>query len=208
MEQHRRTIVIFDFGGVLIDWNPRYLYRKLFGGDVVAMEHFLATVCTPEWNRRQDAGRPVAEAVRELTEGHPEFAELIDAYYTRFDEMMAGPIAPTVAILAELRERGVPLYGLTNFSAETYRLAFARFDFLRWLRGTIVSGEVGVIKPDPAIYRILVERFAIDPQRAVFIDDVRENAEAAGSAGVQGIHYTGAAALRAELVTLGLLPAA
>jgi len=201
----RRSIAIFDLGGVLIDWNPRYLYRKLFGDDEAAMEEFLATVCTPEWNRRQDAGRPVAEAARELKAAHPDCAELIDAYYGRFDEMMPGPIADTVAIVAELRERGTPLYALTNFSAETYAPAFARFEFLRWFRGVLVSGEAGVIKPDPAIYRLLVERFAIDPAEAVFIDDVKANADAAGSVGILGIHYTGAVALRGELAELGLL---
>jgi 2-haloacid dehalogenase len=201
------TTVVFDLGGVLIDWNPRHLYRKLFGGDEAAMEEFLAGVCTPEWNRCQDAGRPVAEAARELKARYPDHGALIDAYYARFDEMMAGPIADSVAVLAELRAGGVPLYALTNFSAETYPLALARFAFIGWFKGVLVSGEHGVIKPDPAIYRLLVERFAIDPHQAVFIDDVKANAEAAACVGIQGIHFTGAAALRAELTKLGLLPA-
>jgi 2-haloacid dehalogenase len=200
-----RTTVIFDFGGVLIDWDPRHLYRKLFAGDEAAMEDFLATVCNPAWNIRQDGGRPVAEATRLLTLAHPHHAELIAAFYGRFDEMMPVPVEGSVAILSELRERGVPLYGLTNFSAETYPLALARFPFIGWLNGVIVSGEHGIVKPDPAIYRLLCDRFSIDPRSAVFIDDVKRNAEGAEAVGIKGIHFTGAKALRAELMELGLL---
>jgi len=203
----RVDTVVFDLGGVLIDWNPRHLYRKLFAGDDAAMEDFLATVCNSAWNIRQDAGRPVAEATRELTVLYPHHAELIAAFYGRFDEMMPGPIEGSVAILAELRERGVPVYGLTNFSAETYPLALARFPFIGWLRGVIVSGKHGIIKPDPAIYRLLCDRFAIDPESAVFIDDNKTNAEGAERLGIKGIHFTGPEPLRAELVGLGLLPA-
>src|SRR6266404_2953452 len=119
----KRDVVIFDLGGVLIDWNPRHLYRKLFDGDEPAMEHFLATVCTQEWNRSQDAGRLVGDAAHLLRQQHADKAELIDAFYGRFDEMMAGPISGTVDILAELHARGTPLYLLSNFSAETYPLA-------------------------------------------------------------------------------------
>lgn len=201
----QRTTVIFDFGGVLIDWNPRHLYRKLFAGDEAAMEDFLGTVCNSAWNIQQDCGRPVAEATRELTLAYPRHAELIAAFYGRFDEMMPGPIEGTVAILSELRERGVPLYGLTNFSAETYPLALARFAFIGWFRGVIVSGEHRIVKPDPAIYRLLTGRFGIDPLSAVFVDDSTRNAEGAEAVGIKGIHFTGAEALRAELVELGLL---
>jgi 2-haloacid dehalogenase len=202
-----RSIVVFDLGGVLIDWNPRHLYRRLFDGDEAAMEHFLAHVCTPEWNLCQDAGRRFAEAASLLKSDHPEKADLIDAYFAGFDEMMAGPIAGTVEILAELRQREVPLYGLTNFSAETYPLALRRFDFLAWFRGVLVSGEVGLVKPDPRIYQLLVERFAIAPAQAVYIDDVERNAAAARALGMHGIHFTEAAALRRELDALGLLGA-
>jgi 2-haloacid dehalogenase len=200
-----RSIVVFDLGGVLIDWDPRHLYRKLFAGNETAMEQFLATVCTHEWNRCQDAGRSFAEGARLLKAEHPDKAELIDAYGARFDEMMAGPVAGAVEILAELRERGTPLYGLTNFSAETYPYAVARFDFLGWFRGILVSGEVGAIKPDPRIYELLLERFAIDPHRAVYIDDVAANAEAARPFGIHGIHFSTPDALREELVRLALL---
>src|SRR5580704_6181688 len=128
MTKAARDIVVFDLGGVLIDWDPRHLYRKLFAGDEAAMEHFLATVCTHEWNRCQDTGRSFAEGARLLKAKHPDKAELIDAYGARFHEMMCGPIAGSVEILAELRARGTPLFLLSNFSAETFPPAFARFD--------------------------------------------------------------------------------
>jgi 2-haloacid dehalogenase len=201
-----RDIVIFDLGGVLIDWDPRHLYRRLFAGDEAAMEHFLATVCTHEWNRRQDAGRSFAEGARLLKAEHPDKAELIDAYGNRFDEMIAGPITGSVDILAELRDRGIPLYGLTNWSAETFPAALQRFAFLRWFRGILVSGEVGLIKPDPHIFALLIERFAIEPQPAVYIDDVEANVTAARLFGIHAIHFTTPAKLREELVALALLP--
>jgi 2-haloacid dehalogenase len=190
----------------LIDWDPRHLYRKLFAGGEAAMEHFLATVCTHEWNRCQDAGRSFAKGARLLKAEHPDKAELIDAYGARFDEMMAGPIIGSVEILAELRDRGTPLYGLTNWSAETYPAARERFAFLSWFRGILVSGEVGVIKPEPRIFELLIERFAIDPADAVYIDDVGTNIAAARPFGIHAIHFTTPAALRQELVGLGLLP--
>jgi 2-haloacid dehalogenase len=201
----KRDTVIFDLGGVLLDWNPRHLYRQLFPGDEAAMEHFIATVCNGEWNRQQDAGRLVAEGCALLKAEHPDKAALIDAYYGRHLDMIAGPVEGTVTILAELRERGTPLYFLSNYSAETYPLALGRYDFLSWFAGGIVSGEHGVIKPDPAIYRLLIDRHGIDPHRAVFIDDVAANAEAARAFGIHPIHFTGPNALRAELVELGLL---
>ena len=201
-----RSIVVFDLGGVLIDWDPRHLYRKLFAGDESAMEQFLATVCTHEWNRCQDAGRSFAEGARLLKAEHPNEAELIDAYGARFHEMMSGPIPGSVEILAELRAGGTPLYLLSNFSAETFPPAFERFDFLRWFRGMVISGEVGVIKPDPRIFELLLERFAIDPKRVVYIDDVAANVDAARPFGIHAIHFTTPTALRAELAELGLLP--
>ena len=200
-----RSIAVFDLGGVLLDWNPRHLYRKLFAGDEAAMEHFLATVCTHEWNRCQDAGRSFAEGGRLLTAEHPDKVELIDAYGARFDEMIAGPIAGMVEILAELRDRGTPLYGLTNWSAETYPPARERFAFLSWFRGILVSGEVGGIKPDPRRFEVLIERFAINPENAVYIDDVEANVAAAQSFGIHAIQFTTPARLRRELTRLGLL---
>jgi 2-haloacid dehalogenase len=200
-----RRVVVFDLGGVLLDWNPRYLYRKLFAGDEAAMESFLANVCTPEWNERQDAGRSFADAVAALLPRHADQAELIAAFGQRFDEMIAGSIDGTVAILAELKRAGLPLFALTNFSAETFRPQRRRFEFLSWFDGIVVSGEEGVIKPDPRIFRILLERYGITPEEAVFIDDNPANAAAAAALGIHGIHFRSPGLLRGELDAIGLL---
>ncbi|HEY4905647.1 MAG TPA: HAD family phosphatase [Candidatus Sulfotelmatobacter sp.] len=200
-----RLVAVFDLGGVLIDWNPRHLYRKLFHGDEAAMEHFLANVCTPSWNLQQDAGRSFADACASLKLLHPGQAALIDAWFERYEEMLAGPIAGTVDLLAELRTRGVPLFALSNWSAETFPIALKRFDFLQWFRGILLSGEVRLLKPDPEIFRLCLETFSIDPARAVYIDDLGPNVEAATALGMHGIRFTDPAALRAELATLGLV---
>ena len=200
-----RSVVIFDLGGVLLEWNPRHLYRKLFAGDEAAMEDFLANVCTAEWNERQDAGRTFADAVAELLPRHADKRELIEAFGARFGEMIPGAIEDSVAILGELKQRGVPVYGMSNWSAETFPQQRERFPFLALLDGLVISGDVGVIKPDPRIFRILLERYAIAPETAVFVDDVARNAVAASALGIHGIHFRSPAQLRSELVALGLL---
>ena len=206
MAKGGRDIVVFDLGGVLIDWDPRHLYRKLFACDEAGMEHFLATVCTHEWHRHHDAGRSFAEGARLLKAEHPDKAELIDAFGARQDEMIAGPIEGAVEILRDLHGFGVPLYALSNWPAEGFSSALQRFDFLAWFRGVLISGECGVIKPDPRIYTLLIERFGLDPSRIVYIDDVEANITAARPFGIHAIHFTSPAALRDELVALGLLP--
>jgi len=200
-----RRVVVFDLGGVLLQWNPRHLYRKLFAGDEAAMESFLATVCTVEWNERQDAGRSFADAVADLVPRHPDKVELIEAFGRRFDEMIPGAIDGTVEIVAELKRSGVPRYALTNFSAETFPSQRQRFPFLSWFDGIVVSGDEGVIKPDPRIYRILLDRYRIAPDEAVFIDDNPGNAAAATALGIHGIHFRSPEQLRRELEALGLL---
>jgi 2-haloacid dehalogenase len=205
MNMADRCIVIFDFGGVLIDWNPRYLYRKLFGDDVTGMERFLAEVCTPEWNLRQDAGRPWAEGVAELAAQFPDQADLIRAFHDRWFETVGGLIDGSVVILRELRDAGHRLYGLTNWSHEKFPLARARYPLFAWFHGIVVSGEEGLIKPDRQLYARLFERYQIDPARAVFIDDNPVNVEAAVALGLHGIHFRSPVQLRAELTGLGLL---
>jgi 2-haloacid dehalogenase len=200
-----RSVAVFDLGGVLIDWNPRYLYRKLFNGDDVAMEHFLATVCTSSWNAQQDAGRPFAEACASLKLEHPAHSDLIDAWIQRQPEMVTGPIHGTVNILAELRARKVPMYALSNWSAETFPLSLNRFDFLHWFQGILLSGEVRLLKPDPRIFQLFFETHSIDPADTVYIDDLKPNVEAAAAFGMHGIIFTDPPALRDELVKLGLL---
>ena len=205
MPQSSRDIVIFDLGGVLIDWDPRHLYRKLFAGDEAAMEHFLATVCTHDWNRARTPGAALPRRARCSKPSHPEQAGLIDAYGARFDEMMPGRSPAASRSSPNCNSAAFRFTALTNWSAETFPPTVARFEFLRWLRGIVVSGEVGVIKPDPRIYGIAIERYAIDPRRAVYIDDVPINAEAAVRFGIHGIHFTSATLLRVELTSLGLL---
>jgi 2-haloacid dehalogenase len=200
-----RSVAVFDLGGVLIDWNPRHLYRKLFDGNDGAMEHFLATVCTPAWNAQQDAGRPFAEACASLKLEYPAYAELIDAWIQRQEEMVTGPIHGSVEILAELRARAVPIYALSNWSAETFPISLKRFEFLRWFQGVVLSGEVRLLKPDPRIFQHFFDTHGIDPADAVYIDDLKPNVQTAVSLGMHGILFTNPPALRNELIKLGLL---
>jgi len=195
----QRLVVVFDLGGVLIDWNPRHLYRKLFDGDDAAMESFLANICTQAWNHEQDAGRSFAEGCDLLKAAHPHEAQRIDAWFERYDEMLAGPIQGTVDILAELRAQGVPVYALSNWSAETFPFALKRFEFLQWFDGIMLSGNVGMVKPDAEFFEHFLQTFKVDPARAVFIDDLEPNIKAAAAAGMHGIRFTGPAALRGEL---------
>ena len=200
-----RSVVVFDLGGVLLNWDPRHLYRRLFDGDDAAMEAFLRDVCTEEWNERQDAGRTFADAAAELLPAHADKAHMIHAFGARFDEMVPGAIAGTVDIVRELKRGGVPVYALTNWSAETFPSQRTRFDFLAEFDGIVVSGEEGVIKPDVRIFRILLDRYSIDPHTAVFIDDNPANARAAAALGIHGIHFQSPELLRRELEALGLL---
>lgn len=200
----RFDTVVFDLGGVLIDWNPRYLYRRLFD-DEATMERFLAEVCTPQWNERQDAGRPWHEAVATLSAQFPQHATLIDAYRARWHEMLGGALASSVAVLDELRGRGVRLYALTNWSQETFPVAWERFDFLRWFDGIVVSGQEGLIKPDAAIFQRMIARFALAPQRTIYIDDAPRNVDAARQLGMHSLLFRDAETLRAELCRSGVL---
>jgi 2-haloacid dehalogenase len=202
----RPNAVVFDLGGVLIDWNPRHLYRSLFD-DEAAMERFLAEVTTQAWNLEQDRGRPFAEAVGALVREHPEQADLIEAYWRRWPEMLGDPHAEVVAILAELRATSVRLLAMTNWSAETYPLAIPRYPFLDWFEAVIVSGRERLVKPDPAIFRVLIDRYRIEPAGTVFIDDTAVNIEIAAQLGFRAIRFTDAPALRRELESLGLLDA-
>lgn len=198
--------MVFDLGGVVVDWNPRYLYRKLFRGDDQAMEHFLATVCTQSWNEQQDAGRTFADACASLKTTHPGEAELIDAWFQRYDEMLAGEIPGTKAVLAELRARQIPVYALSNWSAETFPFALNRFECLKWFQGVLLSGEVRLLKPDPRIFDVFLKTFAIDPASAIYIDDSKPNVDAASSFGMHAILFTDSRALRTELSRQGLIP--
>jgi 2-haloacid dehalogenase len=204
--QNRKPAVVFDLGGVLVDWNPRYLYRKLIE-DEAAVERFLAEVCTPEWNLKQDAGRPFAEAVEELIVQYPDQHELIRAYHLRWEETVGGPIAGTVEILAELKRAGYTVAALSNWSAETFPVARRRFDFLNWFDVTVISGEVKMVKPDPRIFELLLERLGRRAEECVYIDDVEANVRAARELGFRAIHFTSPDRLREELKRMEILAA-
>lgn len=197
--------ILFDLGAVLVDWNPRYLYRPLFKGNEAAMEHFLAEIVPPEWNRSIDAGKTFDKAVAERIRLHPAHADLIRLWRDGWEQMLHDEIPESVAILAELRDRGFRLNALTNWSAETFPIARRRFEFLQWFEDIVVSGEVGLAKPDPAIFELTIRRCRLQPGRTVFIDDAVHNVEAARGAGLHALHFQDPSRLRADLRALGLI---
>ena len=182
--------VIFDLGGVLIDWNPEYLFRKIFD-DEAEMLHFLSEITSPEWNEQQDAGRPLAEATEWLVARHPAYDAQIRAYYDRWEEMLGGAVEETVELLERIHgQQRHRLYALTNWSQETFPIALQRYDFLQLFEGILVSGREKLKKPDARIYRLLIERYAINPARAIFIDDSPRNVAGAQKAGIEAVHFT------------------
>lgn len=196
--------IVFDLGNVLIRWDPRILFRKMFAEDEAAMEHFLSEVCNSEWNEQQDRGRSWKHGIELAIQEHPSHERHIRAFHERWEEMIPGAIDETVEILAELRALDVRLLALTNWSDETFPIALRRFPFLAWFEGIVVSGREQLVKPDPAIYRLLIDRYQLVPQSTVFIDDSIRNVEASIREGLHGIHFQGAADLRARLRALGL----
>lgn len=197
--------LIFDLGGVLIDWNPRYLYRKIFKTEE-EVTWFLDNICTSEWNDRQDGGRTFKEATDELVALHPEHEGAIRAWYDRWQETIPGPVHETVEILKHFRDNPTHrLYALTNWSAETFPWALNNFDFLHWFEGIAVSGVEKTRKPFPEFYHILFDRYQIDPSRALFIDDNIKNIEGGKAVGLNTIHFQSPSQLRAELRRAGLL---
>jgi 2-haloacid dehalogenase len=177
----------------------------MFNGDDDAMERFLAEICTPEWNVRQDEGRSFAEGTEELIALHPGQAELIRAYFDRWPEMVAGAVEQSVEILAELKEAGREIYALSNWSAETYPHARKRFDFLGWFDCAVLSGEIGVIKPNREIFDFLLKKTGRRAAELVFIDDSPVNVDAARELGFDAIHFRSARQLRDELMNRGIL---
>ncbi|MEQ4209576.1 HAD family phosphatase [Actinopolymorpha sp. B17G11] len=201
----RIEAVVFDVGGVLLDWNPRHLYRSLLP-DEESVERFLSEVCTPAWNAEQDAGRTWAAAVEELTARFPDHAKLIRAYDERWPEMVAGVFEETVAVLADLRAAGVPTYALTNFSAEKWDITLDMWEFLRDFDGAVVSGVERVSKPDPAIYQLLLDRHGLSAATTFYTDDVPANVEGARGVGIQAEVFVDGATLRSQLAAAGLVP--
>jgi HAD superfamily hydrolase (TIGR01509 family) len=195
--------VVFDLGGVLIEWDPRYLYRRLLEEDEV--ERFLTTVCTAAWNAEQDAGRSFREGVDALVERFPEQADLVRAYRERWEEMLGDPVPGAEELVADVIAAGVRCFALTNWSAETFPIARGRFPWLARFEGIVVSGEEGVIKPDARLYRMLLDRFSLQADRCVFVDDVPANTRAASALGFRSIEFGGIDDLRGRLVRLGVL---
>ena len=198
------TTIIFDLGGVLIDWNPEYLYRKVFK-DESEMKHFLEKVCTPEWNEEQDAGRTLAEATDFLLKEYPEHEENIRLYYNRWQEMLAGAIEGTVKIFEKLKEtKRFKIYALTNWSAETFPIALEKFEFLGWFDGVVVSGTEKKRKPFPEFYQILLDRYQVKAEETIFIDDNLRNVDAAKQVGLDAIHFRTPEQLNEELLNRGI----
>ncbi len=196
--------LVFDLGGVLIDWNPRYLYRKLIDEED-EIDIFLEEVCNSKWNVKQDAGRSLADATAERIALFPEKKALIEAFYDRWEEMLGGEIGETVEILRELKSNGETLYALTNWSGETFPIAQERFDFLQWFDGTLVSGVEKMAKPNPAIFHLLLKRYKLRAQDCLFIDDSETNIEAAARIGFETHRFNSPTGLRQILIEANLL---
>jgi 2-haloacid dehalogenase len=190
--------IVFDFGRVLVDWDPRYLYRKLLD-DPQDIERFLQEAHFYDMVRQQDAGRPVAETITEWCQRYPAYCDLIRAYDVRYPESISGPIWGTVEILRALKRAGYPVYGLSNWPGEKFRLMRPSFEFFDWLDGMVISGEVGLAKPDPRIYHLLLERAGRPAPECIFIDDSQTNIAAARQLGFRTIHFASPEQLRWEL---------
>ena len=197
--------VIFDLGGVLIDWNPRYVYRTIFKTEE-EIDWFFENVATHDWNENQDAGYPIAKATEELVAQHPEWEKEIKAYYGRWTEMLGGPIHETVELFRQIKENpAIKTYALTNWSAETFHIALERYDFLHWFDGRVVSGEERTRKPFHDFYQRLLERYKVDPSQALFIDDNLRNVKAAEALGIKGVQFTTPGRLAEHLKDLGII---
>lgn len=206
MKKTKINTVIFDLGGVLIDWNPEYLYSKIFKNDPEKMQWFLSTVCTPEWNMEQDAGRTLEKGTEILIKDFPEYKKEISAFYDRWEEMLNGEIHDTVMILKHLKNLNkVKLYALTNWSIETFPIAVQRFDLLKQFEGIVISGEEKTRKPYPKIYKIALDRYDLQPANCLFIDDSIDNVNGAKNLNFNALHFRDALQLKLDLTELGLL---
>ena len=201
---HINTI-IFDLGGVLIDWNPEYVYLDIFEGDKKKMQWFFDKICTVEWNENQDAGYPLAKDTENRIKLFPEHEDLIRMYYGRWEEMLGESISETVTVLKKLiNNPNYRIVALTNWSAETFPVALKKFTFLHWFEGIVVSGTEKTRKPFTDIYQITLDRFKIHPKKAVFIDDNLKNIEGAKALGINGIHFSNSEQLTTELNSYGI----
>ena len=197
--------IIFDLGGVLIDWNPKYVYREVFNGDEEKVDWFLNTICTSDWNVEHDAGRLLKDGTDLLVKQHPEYEDLIRMYYDRWSEMLGGPIQDSVLLLDKLKKsNNHKLYALTNWSAETFPVAIERYDFLQHFEGILVSGVEKMRKPFTEIYELIINRYKLNASRCVFIDDNLDNVLGAQRVGMKAIQYKNSQQLINELNHLGV----
>jgi 2-haloacid dehalogenase len=195
--------VVFDLGGVLIDWNPRHLYRRLFA-DHGEMEDFLARICTDDWHRQHDLGADIRQSCEQLARRHAHYRDMIMAWADRGEEMAAGQFDQTVNVLRTLKAAGLRCYALSNMEPDAFTIRSARFPFMKWFDGEVISGFEGVAKPDSRIFEVLLKRYDLDPEASVFVDDSKRNVEAARDLGFNVVHYASAHQLERELRALGL----
>ncbi len=197
--------ILFDFGNVLLEWNPRYIYRRYFPGNEEAMEQFLEEVSFMDWNAQQDKGRPFTEGVADLSRQFPHYSDLIQAYHDNWSELIGAALSETVELMKRLKEAGYSVYGLSNWSAETFPLVREKYEFFNLLDDIILSGEVGAIKPEPEIFEIALERIGRAAQECLFIDDAPANIEQAQKMGFATVLFESPEQLEKELYRLGLL---
>ena len=200
-----KSAIVFDFGGVLVDWDPRYLYRPFFGGDDAAIERFMKEIGFHEWNLRQDGGRSFAEGVAELSRQFPQYADLIRAYHERYEEAIIGPIWGTVEILRSLKEARYPLYGLSNWALEKFDLVRPKYEFFTWFSDILISSTVNLVKPDPQIFTLFLDRIGWAAADCIYIDDSAANIMTTHQLGFTTIHFQSPDQLATELRRLGLL---
>ena len=197
--------ILFDFGNVLLEWNPRYVYRRYFPNNEAAMEQFLSEVSFMDWNAQQDKGRSFAEGVAVLSKQFPQYSDLIQAYHTDWKESIGDSLNGTVELMKRLKKAGYPVYGLSNWSAETFPLVRERYDFFDLLDDIILSGEVGAIKPEPEFFEISLRRIGRRAQECLFIDDAPANIEQARKMGFVTVLFESPEQLEYKLRSLGLL---
>ena len=195
--------VVFDLGGVLLDWDPRHVYRSVFA-DPAEMEDFLARVCTADWHRAHDLGADVGESCERLAQAHPGYRDAIMTWADRYEEMAAGQFDETVVVLADVIAAGLRCYALSNMEPDAFRVRCDRFPFMRWFDGCVISGVEGVAKPDRRIFEVLLDRYGLDPAATVFVDDSAANVAAAGSLGLTAFRFTSAQQLRSDLEAAGV----
>lgn len=197
--------IIFDFGGVLIDWNPLHLYNRYFLGDEAKARWFIDNICTMEWNVQMDAGKPFADGIRELTALHPEWADAIAAYRARWQEMIGGPIPGMTDVVRQLKDAGYHVFGLSNWSWETLSTIIDDYPVIKELEGVVISGLEYVIKPQPEIYRLLLDRYRLKADECVFIDDNLANVQGAEAVGIHGLLFAGPEMLKEEFKKLHIM---